>query len=163
MSRFEEKRVCLSKGTKIYSRARKMEGYIITPLRVVGTRENLIAVRYDDRRVYVHSLEKDVENTIYPIDMYKDLLRKQQLPALYSPLIDRYNEKAQYERYRSFYHAYRIEVPDRHLQFSSLEFEKNINKDVLDVFKEGENLRDQIIEESFMTDYDSLAYSEWDP
>lgn len=163
MSHFEEKRVCLSKGTKIYSRARKMGGYIITPLRVVGTRENLIAVRYDDKRVYVHSLEKDVENTIYPIDMYKNLLRKQQLPALYSPLIDRYNENAQYERYCSFYHTYHIEVPDRRLRVHSLEFEKDISKDVLDVFEEGEHLRDRIIEESFMTDYDSLAYSEWEP
>ena len=139
-----------------------MEGYIVTPLRVIGTRENLIAVRYNDKRVYVHSLDKDVENTIYPIDMYNDLLQKNRLPATHNPSIDRYNENVQYERYRSFYYAYRVETPDHYLQSSSIDFEKSIKRDVLAIFEEGEKIRDHIIENSFATDYDSIVYSEWE-
>lgn len=156
MSHIEDKRVRLSKGEKIYSRAREMEGYIISPMRVVRTKENLIAVRYADRKVFIHSLEKDVDDTIYPIDMYEALVKNNQLPKTFKPAIDRYDAHLKYERYRDFYHVYHITVEDRFLDESPNHI--GIDKDVLDIFVEGENLRDQIVKQCYVEAYDSIAY-----
>lgn len=161
MSHIEDKCVRLTKGTKIYSRAREMEGYIISPMRVIRTKENLIAVRYTDKRVFIHSLDKDVDDTIYPIDIYRTLIKNNQLPKTFKPAINRYDANLKYERYRDFYHTFRIAVEDR---FSDEPPKRiGIDKDVLDIFSEGENQRDRLIEQSYAVNYDNMAYSEYDP
>lgn len=161
MSHIENKRVRLAKGTKIYSRAREMEGYIISPMRVIGTKENLIAVRYADRKVFIHSLEKDVDDTIYPIDIYRALVKNNQLPKAFRPAIDRYNANLKYERYRDFYHTFHITIEDC---FSDEPPKRiGVDKDILDIFSEGENQRDRLIEQSYAANYDNMAYSEYDP
>jgi len=159
----EKKRVRLSKGVKVYSRALEMEGYIITPLRIEGTKENLIAVRYIDKRVFIHSLEKDVENTIYPVEMYNALVEKNALPKEICPAIDRYDANVVYKRYRDFYHAYSIEVPNRLLKGYSQRTKQTASQDILDIFKEADLLREHLIDDAIIRDYDNLSYSEWDP
>ena len=161
MPHIEDKRIRLTKGTRVYSRAREMEGYIISPMRVIGTKENLIAVRYADRKVFIHSLEKDVDDTIYPIDMYRVLAKNNQLPKTFKPAIDRYDANLKYERYNDFYHTFHITVEDRYSDEPPKRI--GIDKDVLDIFFEGESQRDQIIEQLYAVNYDNIAYSEYDP
>ncbi len=130
-------------GDRVYSANRRQEGYIITPLE--DDDSQYLAVRFDDRKVYLYKVPNDIPNNIYPLRYYRSLLEKH-LVVEDAPVCEsRFQPNRAYRRIDCVHYDYsgtvKIDPPSspkvkRHTRLScALDA---VDQDILDIFEEAQ-------------------------
>lgn len=134
--------VTFRKGDKVYSVNRKQSGYVISPLTESGS--EYLAIRYDDREVFLYRVPEDIPNNIYPLHIYEGLM-KRKIIVEDAPLIrSRYEYMRFYVRTDAIDYEYsgtvrigstvqKKKAPERgHVR-------TDVDQDILDIFEEAQS------------------------
>ena len=132
-------------GDRVYSLNRKQAGYIITPL--TDGSDSFVAVRFDDRRVYLYKVPEDIPNNLYPVRFYRSLLDKH-IVIENAPLIEsRYKAVVRYMRIDSVAYEYTgtakvdppvVRQPQRKAPPRRRVSLDDVDQDILDIFEEAQ-------------------------
>lgn len=137
--------VVFCKGDRVYSVNRKQKGYIISPLNAGGI--DYLAVRYEDRSVFVYEIPTDIPDNIYPLKIYDALIAKHMI-SVDAPIISsRYRDDVCYIRKDRVEYDYSqmvlINPPmQKKSQMSKAEYiswSRSIHDEVMDIFDEAQN------------------------
>lgn len=130
-------------GDRIYSVNRRQEGYIVTPLE--DDAFQYLAVRFDDRMVFLYRVPDDIPNNIYPLRFYRSLLEKHLVVESAAPVESRFRPDNAYRRIDCIHYDYsgtvKIDPPSsakakkRTRPAYTLE---DIDQDILDIFEEAQ-------------------------
>lgn len=130
-------------GDRIYSVNRRQEGYIITPLE--DDFYQYLAVRYDDRNVFLYKVPDDIPNNIYPLRFYKALLEKHLIVEDASLIKSRYQPNRSYHRIDSINFDYsgtvKINPPSllKPAKRTKPSFTlDDVDQDIIDIFEEAQ-------------------------
>lgn len=132
-------------GNRVYSVNRRQAGYIITPL--TDGRDRFVAVRFDDRRVFLYKVPDDIPNNLYPVRFYRKLLDRHIVIEDAPPIESRYRADVKYMRIDSVDYGYtgtvKVDPPVvRRLQRKAAprrqETLDDVDQDILDIFEEAQ-------------------------
>ena len=130
-------------GDRIYSVNRGQEGYIVTPLE--DDTCQYLAVRFDDRMVFLYRVPDDIPNNIYPLRYYRSLQEKHLVVEKAALIESRYQSDRIYRRIDCVHYDYsgtvKIDPPNtpkvkrRPRPTCSLD---DVDQDILDIFEEAQ-------------------------
>ncbi len=132
-------------GDRIYSVNRRQEGYIVTPLE--DDEGQYLAVRFDDRKVYLYLVPDDIPNNIYPLRFYRSLLGKHLVVEDVQPIESRFHQDCSYRRIDCVHFEYTGTVkvappqtaqPEKKTHSSCTMRWESIDQDILDIFEEAQ-------------------------
>lgn len=130
--------VVFRKGDRIFSVNRKQKGYIISPLNAGGI--DYLAVRYEDRSVFIYEIPTDIPDNIYPIKIYDALLARHMI-SIDAPIISsRYREDVRYVRTDHVEYDYsHMVLINQMTREEYTRWSRSIHDEVMEIFDEAQN------------------------